>query len=117
MGYIAIPMPYSRIGLSHEKAARGYSKRRCFKPVDSVLEQPPKFVTVDEQSNHQIMHPLRLGKADRTAHQALDSRPEPDMFALNLLGIIFAHHVLLCIEMSLVRAPAIGVITRDAKRL
>ena len=46
----------------------GTEKGRCFKPVDSVLEQQPKFVAVDEESDDQIVHASRLGKADRTAH-------------------------------------------------
>ena len=32
------------------------------------LEEPTKFVAIDEQTNNQIMHPFRLRKADRTAH-------------------------------------------------
>jgi hypothetical protein len=62
---------------------------RCFKPVDSASEQPAKFIAIDEQPNDQIMHPFSLGKTNRTAYQAFNPCPQPDMFALNFLCIIF----------------------------
>jgi hypothetical protein len=46
----------------------GMVQGRCFKPVDLALEQQPKLVAVDEESDDQIVHAFRLGKADRTAH-------------------------------------------------
>jgi hypothetical protein len=88
---------------------------RCFKPVDSVSEQLAKLITVDEEPDYQIVHPFRFGKADRTAHQALDSRPQLDVLTCDFLGVVFAHPMLLGIEMPLVSAPAIGVVARDAK--
>ena len=39
------------------------------------------------------------------------------MLALHFLDVVFAHPVLLGIEMALVSAPAIGVIAGDTKRL
>jgi hypothetical protein len=57
---------------------------RCLKRVDLVSKEPAKFIAVDEQSNHQIVHPFALGKADRTTYQALDSRPQIDVFAVTV---------------------------------
>lgn len=63
------------------------------------------------------MRPLRLGKADCTTYQACDARPQPDMLALDLLGVVFANRVLLRCTMTLESAPAIRIRVRDAKRL
>ena len=43
-------------------------ERRCFRVVDLLLDDSPELITVDEQSNDQIVHTLRLRKADRAAH-------------------------------------------------
>jgi hypothetical protein len=77
----------------------------------------PKFVVVDEQSNHQIVHPFGLGETDRPTHQPLDPRPQVDRLALDFLCLVLAHTMLLGIKMTLVSAPAIRVIFRDPKRL
>jgi len=45
----------------------------------------PEFVSIDEEPNHEIVHVLRLGEAQRTADEALDPGPQIDMFALNFL--------------------------------
>ena len=63
------------------------------------------------------MHPLCLGKADRTTYQVLDSRPQPDVLALDLLRLVFTNPMLLSIEMPLVSVPLISVIARDIKGL
>ncbi len=89
---------------------------RCRKDVDSALEGSSKFIAVDEQPNHQVVHAFRLGKTNRTAHQPLDPRPQIDMLALDLLGLRFAHRVLLGVNMPFVSTPPIGVKSADAKR-
>ena len=30
----------------------------CFRSVDLSSDDPPKFITIDEETNHQIMHAL-----------------------------------------------------------
>jgi len=35
-----------------------------------------KFVAIDEESNHEIVHVLRLGEAQRAADEALDPGPQ-----------------------------------------
>ena len=92
------------------------SSGRCFKPVDSVLEQHPKLIAVDEQFNHQIVHPFGLGETNRPTHQPLDPRPQVDMLALDFLCLILANTMLLGIKMTLVCTPAIRVIFCDPKR-
>ena len=75
-----------------------------------------KFVAIDEESNHEIMHGLRLGEAQRAADQPLDPGPQIDVFAFDLLRVLLAHLMLLSIEMPLVGSPAVSVKLRDAKR-
>jgi hypothetical protein len=49
--------------------------RRRFRIVDLVLDDSPELIAVDEQADDQIVHPLRLRKAERPAHQPLDPCP------------------------------------------
>ena len=68
-----------------------------------------KFVSIDEESNHEIVHALCLGEADRAADEPLDPGPQIAMFALDFLRVRLAHLMLLGIEMPLVGPPAVGV--------
>ena len=45
---------------------------RCRKGVDPVLEGYPKFIAIDEEAQHQIVHRCRFGKTNRATHQTLD---------------------------------------------
>src|SRR5438093_2393686 len=90
--------------------------RRCLTGVDSRSKELSKFVSIDEESNHEIVHALCLGEADRAAYEPLDPGPQIDMFALDFLCVLLAHLMLLGIEMPLVGPPAVGGKLRDAKR-
>jgi hypothetical protein len=46
-----------------------------------MLECKPKLVAIDEETNHQIVHGRRFGKADRAAHQTLNAGPQIDVLA------------------------------------
>ena len=48
--------------------------------------------------------------------QALEPRAQRQMFAFQLLGIMFPNFMTLGSQMPLVRSPAIGVKVRDPKR-
>jgi hypothetical protein len=37
--------------------------RRCFRAVDSILDEEPKFIVIDEEADHQIGLGWRFGKA------------------------------------------------------
>jgi hypothetical protein len=63
------------------------------------------------------MHLNRLGKANRLTRQTLDPRSQPQVLALNLLGVTFTWLMLICIEMTGVSAIIVRIITLDAKRL
>jgi hypothetical protein len=89
---------------------------RCLTGVDSRSNGSSKFVAIDEESNHEIVHVLRLGEAQRAAYEALDPGPEIDVFALNFLGVLLAYLMLLGSEMPLVGPPTICIKLRDAKR-
>jgi hypothetical protein len=75
----------------------GIAIGRCLTGVDSSSKGAPEFVAIDEQPNHEIVHVLRLGEAQRAADEALDPGPQIDMFALNFLGVLLAYLMLLSI--------------------
>jgi hypothetical protein len=56
---------------------------RCRKGVDPVLEGHPKFIAIDEEANHEIVHRYRFGKANRATHKTLDPGPQVDVFTLD----------------------------------
>src|SRR6266851_10387022 len=92
------------------------TRRRCLTGVDSSSKRLPEFVSIDEEPNHEIVHALRLGEAQRTADEPLNPRPQIDVFALDFLRVLLAHLMLLSIQMPLVGPPAVGVKLRDTKR-
>jgi len=63
------------------------------------------------------VHVVRLGETDRAAHQPLDPGPKINVFALNFLGVVLAHLMLVGIDVPLVGPPPVRVIARNAKRL
>jgi hypothetical protein len=89
---------------------------RCFRSVDPSSDGYSKFVAVDEETQHEIMHRGRFGKTDRTTHEPLDPRPQIDVLAFDLLRMSFANRVLRGIEMTLIGAPSIGIEAGDVKR-
>ncbi len=100
------------IGSCHDACGKG----RCLTGVDSRSTGLSKFVSIDEQSNHEIVHALCLGEAQRAADEPRDPGPSMNMFARDFLGVGLPHLMVLSIEMPLVGPPAIGGKLRDAKR-
>ena len=93
---------------------------RCFRAVDFMSDGHPKLIPIDKETNHQVVHVFRLGKADSTAYQSLDPRAQVDVLALDLLGVFLPSYVFLCLYMPLHavrRHPAVREILRDAKGL
>jgi hypothetical protein len=60
---------------------------RCFRSVDFALDCHPKFIPIDKEANHQVVHAFRLGKTDRPMYQSLNPRVQVDVFALDLRSI------------------------------
>src|SRR6266853_3979138 len=89
---------------------------RCLTGVDSISKGLPEFVSIDEEPDHEIVHALRLGEAQRAADEPFNPRPQIDVFALDFLRVLLAHLMLLSIQMPLVGPPAVGVKLRDTKR-
>ena len=89
---------------------------RCRKGVDHGSDEPPKLVPIDEQSNHEIVHALRLGKTNRATHQPFDPRAQVDVLTLDFLRVFLPHVMGLCIEMPLIGPPPVGVELRNPKR-
>ena len=90
---------------------------RCFRAVDPLSDGSSKLIAIDEETNHQIMHGRRFGKANRATHETLDPGPQIDMFALDFLRVLLAHMMLLWIDVSFVSPPSIGVKSCDTKWL
>jgi hypothetical protein len=106
----------SRFSLSSEWSYKGNtSLRRCLTGVDSISKGLPEFVSIDEEPNHEIVHALRLGEAQRAADEPFNPRPQIDVFALDFLRVLLAHLMLLSIQMPRVGPPAVGVKLRDTK--
>ena len=82
-----------------------------------MSDTSPKFVPIDEEAKHQIMHHCRFGKANGATDETFDPGPEIDVLAFNFLRLLFADFVLRGVDMPFVGAPPIGVIPCDAKRL
>ena len=51
------------------------------------------------------MYSRRCGKAHGATHETLDPGPSIEMLACNVLRVLFAHCVLLGVDMALVGAP------------
>ena len=80
------------------------------------LDGASELIPVDEQPEDQIVHPLRLRKAARPAHQPLDPRPQVAGFALDARQVFFANCMRCCCHMAFVGAPAVCIIPGNAKR-
>src|SRR5262245_23094866 len=76
-----------------------------------------KFIPIDEEPNHQIVHAFRLGKAQHATHQPLDPGPEIDVLALDFLRVLLAYVMLRDIDMPLIGRPPVGGMLGDAKGL
>src|SRR6266851_1826336 len=96
---------------------RGVFGRKVFHMCWPLSDGSSKFIPIDEQPNHQIVHAFRLGKAQRATHQPLDPGPEIDVLALDFLRVLLAYVMLRDIDMPLIGPPSVGVILRDAKGL
>ena len=84
--------------------------------ISSMLYFDPKLKAVDEQADDEIVHLGGLREADRLAYKAFDPCAQRQMFAFQLLGIVFPHCMERGIEMALVRAPAIRVKASNPER-
>ena len=60
------------------------------------------------------MHLNGLGKTDRLTGEPFNPGPQGQMFSLDLLRVTLARLVLLCLDMSRIRAPRVCIIAGDA---
>ena len=77
------------VGAIAQRHARDMGLGRCFRSVDFTLDCHSKFISVDEESDDQIVHAFRLGKTDRPPYQPLNSCAQVDMLALDALHVAF----------------------------
>ncbi len=105
--------PGTSTGGTRDTIRRG----RCRKGVDPVLEGHPKFIAIDEEANHEIVHRYRFGKAHGATYKPFNPGPQIEVRAFDFLRVLLANVMLLWVDMPLVRPPPIGVKPRDPKRL
>jgi len=67
-----------------------------------------KFVSIDAESNHEIVHVLRLGEAQRAADEPLDPGPQIEMLALDVLRVLLAHLMLRGSKMPRADSPGLS---------
>jgi hypothetical protein len=82
-----------------------------------MSDEEPKLIAIDEETNDQIVHRRRFGKANRATHKTLDPGPQVDVFALDFLRVLLANVMLFWVDMPLVRPLPIRVKPRNPKRL
>src|SRR5437870_13760410 len=82
---------------------------RCLTGVDTGSQGLSEFIAINKESDHEIMHALCLGEAQRAANEPLDPGPQIDVFALDLLRVLLAHLMLLGIKMPRIGPPAVSV--------
>ena len=68
-----------------------------------MSERSPKFVAIDEETDHEIVHGCRFGKANRAAYEPLDPSPQINVLALDGLHVLFTDDVQLRDDMPLIR--------------
>jgi hypothetical protein len=84
--------------------------------VDRQLDGSSKLITVDEQSDDDIMQPDRLGEANCFASKSFNSSASGEMLALNRLSIGFTHSVNRRMKQPVISTPIIPVELGDANR-
>jgi hypothetical protein len=90
---------------------------RCFRAVDFISDEEPKFIAINEEPDHEIVHGRRLRKTNRATYETFDAGPEIEVFAFDLLRVLFADDMLFRGDISLVGAPPIRIKPRDTKGL
>jgi len=63
-------------------------------------DRQPKLITIDEQTDDDVMHLDRLGKTDRLTGQPCDPCTSCHVFALDLLGVALAGLGRIRVEMA-----------------
>ncbi len=99
------------------RANRTITIGRCFRSVDFVSEASSKFVAIDKEAKHQIVHRRRFRKANRATDEPFQPGAQIDVLAFDPLCMCFANRVLFGGDMALIGAPPIGVKSFDTQWL
>ena len=82
-----------------------------------ISHRQPKLIAIHKQSDDDVMHLDRSGKADRLACETLEPGPQCQMLPLDFLRVPLARSMLVGVEMTRGRAPIIRIIAHDAQGL
>ena len=96
-----------------ERLARGW----CCRSGLMGSHRETKLIAIDKQTNDNVVHLSRPGKADRFAREPLDSRTQRQMFPFNPVCIAFASDMRFRNQMPGVCSPMIGKEAGDPKGL
>src|SRR5262249_27591526 len=77
--------------------------------VDFISDGALQLRALHEETDPEIGHGGRVGKAHRAAHEPLEPGAQIDMFALDGLRMLFPDHVLLRGDVPLVGTPPICI--------
>jgi uncharacterized protein len=112
---LSVFVPFA-VFYTHQPVKSDYLWGRCFTCV-GTSDGSSKFIPIEEQPNHQIVHAFRLGKAQRATNQPLDPAPQIEVLARDFLRVLLAYVMLLGSDMPLIGPPAVSGILGDAKGL
>ena len=85
--------------------------------MTELLHSISKLIAIDKQANDKVIHNNRAGKTDSLSCQAFDTRPEGEVFAFDLLRLLFPNSMCAWIEMAAIGSPPVCIKVRDAKWL
>ena|SRR5215470_7471996 len=103
--------------MRHDGKLFGSSLRWCYRSGLQNLHGQAKLIAVDEQANHDIVHPYGFGETNRLAHQTFDPCSSCEMLALDLLRVALAGAMNRGLELPLVSTPIVCIVVRDTKGL
>jgi hypothetical protein len=83
----------------------------------TALDRQAEFIAINQQPNDAVVHLDRFRKADRLAHQTLDTCASRQMLPLEVLRVALARMVRFGIEVTPVCSPIICLKACDPKGL
>src|SRR5215204_4597725 len=95
----------------------GKTLRCCAISVDvTKLDSQAELKSIDEQADNEIVQRSGGRKTDSSSHQSFDVRAQRQVFVFQLLGLPLADSLLAWLQMSAIRAPAVGVKPTNPER-
>ena len=81
-----------------------------------ILHQNPEFISIDKETNDNVMHLVEFGEANGLPYQSFKARPQGQVFSFDLLGIRFTDEMPFGWQVTFIGAPIIGIKSGDPER-